>query len=201
MSGTKSDMKPGCLEPAIGLFALPLIGVHGYTWTLTSALGVFLHVLQERYGPRDMSFTPLGIEFGAHRPNVWYPGGRRYIAVMLSADAAHQPERALWQLAHEAVHLLAPTGGNHALWIEEGLASLFADEVSAEQGLGFRQTDTAYMEAATLVQRWLSLVPDAVKRTRQADPCFATWTPETIISACPSTPFELASQLCQPFST
>lgn len=144
-------MRPGSLEPVIGLFALPLQEVHGYTWTLTSALGVFLHHLQERYGPRDTSYTPLGVEFGAHRPMVWYPGGRRYVAVMLSANAAYQPERALWQLAHEAVHLLAPTGDNHSLRVEEGLASLFADEVSAEYELGFHQTEPAYMEAAALV--------------------------------------------------
>ena len=35
----------------------------GYTWTLASRLGEMLHMAEELFGPRDCSYTILGIEF------------------------------------------------------------------------------------------------------------------------------------------
>lgn len=43
--------------------ARPLAGGSGYTWTMASRSGEILQTLEERYGPRDHSFTLLGVEF------------------------------------------------------------------------------------------------------------------------------------------
>ena len=40
----------------------------GYTWTLASRLGEMLHMAEELFGPRDCSYTILGIEFGPDNP-------------------------------------------------------------------------------------------------------------------------------------
>lgn len=118
---------------------------------------------------------------------------------MLSADAAHEPNRAVWQLAHESVHLIAPNSGGPALVVEEGLASLFADEVAAEHNLGFQQDVPAYIEAAQSTGEWLKQYPGAVCRIRKKQPSFQQWSPALLLSSCEGMTVELASALCQPF--
>ena len=46
------------------LVTQPLPNDNGYTWTLASLLGDMLHIAEELFGPRDLSYTILGIEFG-----------------------------------------------------------------------------------------------------------------------------------------
>ena len=46
------------------LFAERLSEGCGYTWTLASRLGDMLHMAEELFGPRDPSYTVLGIEIG-----------------------------------------------------------------------------------------------------------------------------------------
>jgi hypothetical protein len=47
----------------------------GYTWTLTTRLGAILYEIEQACGPRDSSWTVLGVEFGPETPQLWYPGG------------------------------------------------------------------------------------------------------------------------------
>jgi hypothetical protein len=98
----------------------------GFTWTLPSRLGDMLHLAQELFGPRDSSYTILGIEFVSDNPRIWYPGQRRDIIVQLDYSAATNMSQACYQLAHETVHLLSPTGNADSINFEEGLASHFA---------------------------------------------------------------------------
>src|SRR5512133_1556486 len=95
--------------PTIGFSASPL-QTGGYTWTLTTKLGALLSEAEALYGPRDPSWTPIGIEFSEDGPKIWYPGNRRHISIMLSDKCRTDLKRAQFQLAHEAIHLLAPTG-------------------------------------------------------------------------------------------
>ena len=98
----------------------------GYTWTLASLLGDMLHIAEKLFGPRDPSYTILGIEFVSDNPRIWYPGDRRHIVIQLSPSAATNMSQACYQMAHETVHLLAPTGGKNANYFEEGVACYFA---------------------------------------------------------------------------
>ena len=97
-----------------------------YTWTLVSRLSNMLHMAEELFGPRDLSYTILGIEFGPDNPRLWYPGNRRHIIIQLGLSAARNMSQACYQMAHETVHLLAPSGGQNANNFEEGVACYFA---------------------------------------------------------------------------
>ena len=105
-------------------FATPI--PNGYTWTLASRLGDMLSLAEELLGPRDMTYTILGVEIGPDIPRLWYPGNRKNVIVQLSPSAAKNPPRACYQLAHETVHLLAPNGGGPATNLEEAVACYFA---------------------------------------------------------------------------
>ncbi len=187
------------LEPAVGFATTPHADGSGYGWTLTSLLGEFLHSLEVKFGPRDQAYAPLGIEFCGDRPRLWYPGNRRQVVIMLTDSAREDTPRAIFQLAHEAVHLLAPTGGRGAPVVEEGLATLFSHEVSAALGLGLVSSAPAYLNAAGLAARWLKDDPDGIRRTRLTEPGFALWRPATLLSANPGMQGDLAHALCQPF--
>ena len=187
------------LRPAIGFFSVPLQGGGGFTWTLTTWLGILLHQVEQIYGPRDLNYTLLGVEFNEQGPMLWYPGNRKHVSIILSAEAAHQPNRALWQLAHETVHLLSPTQSSAALIAEEGLATLFASRVSTEYSLGFSTDRQDYREAEEAVSKWLSEFPSAISATRNLEPCMALWTAIILKEACPGISDQLAERLCERF--
>src|SRR4051812_12688158 len=79
--GMSADATPApatavAVDPAL-FMARPI--ENGYTWTLASRLGDMLHLAETMFGPRDPSYTVLGVEFVADNPRVWYPGNRKFI--------------------------------------------------------------------------------------------------------------------------
>ena len=111
-------------------------------WTLTTLFGEFLHEAEERFGARDMTYTPLGLEFDGAAPHLWFPGDRHHISIVLTEAARFDPAEALFELAHETVHMLAPTSGrSEAPVFEEGLATLFAHEKSQNLRLNKAASD------------------------------------------------------------
>jgi hypothetical protein len=105
------------------LFASPLADGSGYTWTLSSRLGEMLRLAEERFGPRDPTYTLLGFEFAGEYPQLWFPGDCRHIVIQLTPECATDTIQACYQLSHECVHLLAPSDGRNANNLEEGLAT------------------------------------------------------------------------------
>lgn len=147
-----------------------------------------------------MSWTPLGVEFGdLDNPKIWHPGNRRAVSILLAKSARHDSNRALFQLAHEVVHILSPSGKNEGLRIEEGVATLFADERSAYHGWGYHTGDPQYLSAKKDVHELLSIDAGAIKAIRSKQPNFMLITPELIKETVPGVSNELANGLCQPF--
>lgn len=68
----------------------------------------------------------LGIEFREGVPQIWFPGNCNHIAIQLGTDALNDVNKALFQLAHECVHLLDPVIFEQASVLEEGLATNFS---------------------------------------------------------------------------
>lgn len=187
-------------DSAIGFVCSELPG--GWTWTLTSRLGHLLAIAEERYGPRDKSYTPLGVEFGGDGPSLWYPGNRGNVSIRLGRSAADDPSQAFFQLAHEVIHLLAPSGGMHAPVFEEGLATAFADEQAEAQGLNWCSGSPHYLAAKKLVSRLLAFRADAVMGIRMIEPSFRLWTPDLIERAAPGLySTDELRMLCEPFSS
>lgn len=152
--------------------ASPIAG--GFTWTLASRLGDMLTWAQNLFGPRNKEYTVLGIEFSAEGPMIWYPKAAKHIVIQLSLSARQDEVIALYQLSHECVHLLQPSGGEAATVFEEGLAVFFSWWY-LEERLGIAKareltSDPRYREAGELVHKFLlentTLVEDWLRSGR-----------------------------------
>ncbi len=172
----------------------------GWTWTLTQRLGDMLREVEERYGARDHAWTLLGIEFGGARPCIWYPHDCGYVSIKLSDSARTDPERAIFQLAHETVHLLSPTGKRNGLVIEEGLATIYAREICQRLGVNLVDNLIEYIYANRITKEFLNLHPDGIRMLRQHKLSFCDFTTKLILETFPDVPRKLATDLCEPFA-
>jgi len=179
--------------PAIGFHCVPIEG--GFSWSLTSLLGRMLADAEQRYGPRDKSWTILGIEFCEVGPRVWFPGNRRHVSILLSNIARENPIIAQYELAQEIVHLLAPNGGGPAPVIEEGVATIFANEWVKPM----RVSSGSYSEAEKLAQTLLTADPMSIKILREKRLNFFDFTPKFIRDHYPIISEPEAAALCERF--
>ena len=85
------------LLPALGFATEPLPTRDGFRFSLTSLLSTLLGDAEQMFGPRDMSYTPVGIEFCGDRPKVWYPGTNKHIFIILTDSAREDPRQAIFQ--------------------------------------------------------------------------------------------------------
>ena len=103
-----------------------------YKSKLVSRLIDMVHIAKKLFGPRDLSYTIVNIEFMTDVPRIRYPENY-HIIIRLTQSAATNMSRAYYQMAHETVHLLAPTGCNDSTNFEEGIACYFAADYMKEQ--------------------------------------------------------------------
>jgi hypothetical protein len=190
-----------CADEAIGFCCNRSGGESSYTRTLTTYLGDFLYELEEILGPRQKEWTILGIEFGGDRPRIWYPGKRKQVVVKLAAKDAKKPTRAMVHLAHEAVHLLAPSGGNVAPVIEEGAAALYQIQINKQFELGMPLIDSDYLNAAKMTSGLLERFPGAIKELRKKEPYFHRFTPKLLLETLSGLEESLAIDLCREFNS
>lgn len=184
----------------------------GYSWTITTRLSYFLKKAQKAYGPRDKSWTILGSEFVEKgSPKIWYPSSAqktKFIAIQLTKSAASDKKRALFQLAHETIHLLSPNGpGNEASVFEEGIAAYFSIHGLKGTGVkidsGYIGADS-YTKAYTLVSTLYGKYPDTDKRIkafRAKGMTLSRITKGEFIKIFPKMGKKFAKLLTQRFST
>jgi hypothetical protein len=172
----------------------------GWTYTLTSQLGNLLREAESRFGPRDATYTILGIEFGGDRPSLWYPGDCKHVSVKLSKSASQDYQQAYFQLAHEVVHLISPTGTANANVLEEGLAHIFSLEMTKAKGLNYRGEIPAYDDAADHVNVMLASNSNIIRDIRALEPCLAKIQPEHLLEFVPNGDVGLFQRLCSPFA-
>ncbi len=176
---------------------------NGYFWTLTTRLGEMLRLAENMYGPRDHSWTILGIEFNIDpeaSPQIWYPGNCKNIAIQLCGPALNNMDIACYQLAHEAIHLLAPSGGQNANALEEGLATYFSLwYVNEHLGKNVQCTLSSYIETYEKVSELLSIDAEAIKKLRRIEPDFYKMTTDTFIQAGLNIPDTLKNELVLKF--
>jgi hypothetical protein len=173
-----------------------------YTLTLASRLGQMLEMAEQRFGPRDKSYTILGFEFRAGLPQIWFPGGRRRVIVQLDSSSMNDPNLPLFQLAHQSVHLLTPVLPAEASVLEEGLATYFSKEYMAAHIGGVWLTgDQKYDRAEVLARKLLLFNADAVKALREIVSVISEATVQNILKICPSLSPQLAEQLVVTFQS
>ena len=159
----------------------------GYSLTLTTRLGKMLNRAQADYGPRDESYTILGIEFENNAPQIWYPGNCKHIAIQLTPDTITNQIQGCYQLAHECIHLLSPSGGYRTNILEEGLATYFAHQY-VEKEFDFPMPAAipiAYETARQLVHKLLEFDANAVKKIRKSQFAISKITSENILEVVP----------------
>ncbi|MDL5405677.1 hypothetical protein [Enterobacter hormaechei] len=160
-----------------------------YSWTLGTRMGQFLAEIETLYGARDTTWTLLGFEFNEGRPNIRFSGYpvRRQIIIRLGEKAFKSAPQAIYQLAHECIHLLAPVVGGDAPVLEEGLATMYSeDKVKAlypSPQDAIRTSSQNYIDAAARVRELLQLEPDAIRKLRAVEPDFYRMTERTFADA------------------
>jgi hypothetical protein len=184
-----------------GFVSLPIPG--GGSYTLTTYLGDFLRIAESQMGLRDSRWTILGVEFfGWERdgavPHTWYPGNCGNIAIRLTRDVARQQPRAIFQLAHEVVHLISPSGkSNMALNLEEGFATVLGHQIALAFANFRCPVAPRYKSAYDDVRILLAKNPSAIKEIRQIEPKLWMATPQIIDQAVPGIEEGLAERLCR----
>lgn len=177
--------------------ARPITG--GFTWTLASRLGQMLRKAENQFGPRDKSFTIVGIEFRDGVPRVWFPGNCGHVVVQLGLTAMQDPNRAIFQLAHECVHLLDPASGTTNN-LEEGVATHFSLEFMQSQlGVSYQTGDPKYDNACSLVRSLLAVRNDVVKELRRLHGPLRGITAQQISAVCSGLNSSIAQHLASPF--
>ena len=167
------------------------------SWTLVTRLGQMLSRAENLYGPRDRSWTILGIEFGlVPPPMIWFPGDCKHIAIRLAPNVLDNEVLACYQLAHECVHLLAPIGQANVPVLEEGVATAFAEDYVSNPLL---TNEPAYIRAAAVVRELLSNTPDAILRLRAIEPCFQKITASVFGEAGLTVPKAMIDELLSSF--
>ena len=153
------------------------------SWTLASRLGDMLHMAENLFGERDYCYTILGIQFTSDDPQIWYRGKhRKHIIIQLGPCAATNMSQACYQMAHETVHLLAPSCGRNANNFEEGVACYFAAYYMKEQF-----NEPCWSPGIPSYERTLAVIKPrldediyCIRRLREHHPSFQDITKEEI---------------------
>lgn len=182
-------------------------------------LCILLDEAENLFGPKIKPYPYIlaGVEFNQSRPEVrtWGHGESqhpksKYVMVQLSRNSVSNSHLALWHLAHECIHLLAPTPKqtNH---FEEGLATWYQRRwvkkcASAfpvqykNKSYGISPAYGSYLDAYDLVNELLKHDENSVKRIRKIQPDMGKLTPKIIMTACPWIDKAVAKALVKKFA-
>ena len=181
--------------------------------TLTEWASQFLADIERLFGPRDRSFTLVGIDIDrtpGNSPRVWFPDSgiapgdvvkrSKHIIIRLGPNALNDPVCARWQLAHECVHLLDPwhpgLDGGPTNMLEEGLATWYQNNSVREAVCH----EGAYATAEKLVEALMPELPKAVKRIREERNIrIGGMNSDILRDYCPGMDRDISRKLCEPF--
>jgi hypothetical protein len=140
---------------------------------------------EKRFGSRDPTFFYAGHEFIDGNPCTWYPGDRCHIVIQLGKECLTDFNRAIYQLSHEVIHLLAPTGGEPANNLEEGLATWFSEDYCRRAtGQTIEAGLPCYQRASDLVQKMLEEDSACIRLMRQEEPRISRITKQILERHC-----------------
>ena len=201
---------------SISPFATSRISDDTYSLTLAQLTSVFIAELERLLGSRDPKFTYTGLEFDTTpnaSPHIWflktgYPGHETdldptHITIRLTEAAQNDANLAIWQLAHECVHLIDPWNtkreGRPSNYLEEGLATWYQNTIIQD----IPNTLPQYVEAKSLIEPYMSELAGTVKhlRTEHNLRISAIDDPELLLRHCPEMDAQVAEALCQRFES
>ena len=151
----------------------------GFSWSIASHTSRAMAEAERRYGARVPDWFYAGYEFAATGPQTWYPGSgetppRKHVVVQLSPNSQLNFHCAIFELAHEVIHLLSPAWPKSATNLEEGLAAHFADEYCIIAQVNWRTQHLDYIQQRDLVVRLLLDDPTCIARIRAVEPLLSS---------------------------
>lgn len=187
-------------------------------WTLTGRVGPLLDRAEEWAGKRDNDWTFLGVElFGWQKddalPHLFFPERNpTHVSIILTQDVTGNWPGAVYELAHEVMHLISPTGKADANCLEEGLCTAFQEDLAweLEKYRGTRRPE--YDEPTEDIRKVLAIDPHAIRKIREkygkGESCkkdekpllpMNDIRPEHLLDVCPTLDPDIAKRLCRPF--
>jgi hypothetical protein len=136
---------------------------------LLSLANTFLKEAEQLFGPIAGGYTLVECWYHDDGPEIFYPEPGS-IAIRLSSLSQGVPDQIIYQLAHEVVHCVSPSGGVHANVLEEGLAVYFSVITVKKYGLSWKPSMESYKQALRILEPYLLKDPYFIKIVRQQEP-------------------------------
>lgn len=170
-------------------------------WTITTLLGHILGTAEAKYGNRDHSYTILGIElYDGTNPDFWFPGNCKNVVIRITNDCREDINKAVFQVAHESIHLLNPKVLGCTTYLEEGLATYFSKEyLYLEANCNMLINEAKYRTAYDLVKYLLSIDGSIIRKLRMRQPNISLITEEILLNENPNIPSSIAKKVTTNF--
>lgn len=164
----------------------------------------FSDEIESMFGPATNEWELKGIVFKDEdsSPCIFFPKDTPgAVMIHLTANAVHNIEYAKFQLAHEIVHCLSPSGTSSTNVFEEGMAAWYQQRLATlELDNRVQLGDKRYAAARILFNRMQKKCKDAVKSLRLIEPNMWKINKATFIRANVCLNAGLISLLTMPFS-
>lgn len=177
---------------------------NGSSWSIVSKLGFILNIAEFKYGKRDQKYTILGIELTDQGyPQIWFPSSvfPNSIIIQITEDCLADLDRAMYQVAHEAIHCLRPHPNINSTVLEEGIATHFAHEYMStfEHKPQWTASTTQYILAKKCIDLMLDNDTEIIKKLLEKELDFSKITEDMILEVSPEFPKDLAQILTTDF--
>ncbi len=101
-------------------------------------------------------------------------GNGKHIVIRLSLQVCNEPNRAYYQLAHECIHTLCPSGSRNSNNLEDGVACYFSwyymDQYLGVKNQTPNEDEENYLYAFDLVSPILNSMPSFIRNLRDIQP-------------------------------
>jgi len=166
------------------IVANPDPAIPEYGKSLVSRFGEMLIKAEGLFGPRDMTYTIVGVEFMDNVQRTDFLGAdvHRQLIIHLPTSSIKDYPQCLYMLAHEAFHCLSIKRGIPANRLEEGLATYFAKIFMDHLGMGnnWSSYGVNYNEAMKDAEALLRLDHEVIKKVRQFQPTVSLITQDDL---------------------
>lgn len=163
----------------------------------------YLSEAVQKYGPLIPGFKFAGVILVSDGPpKVSFPTPGEILIHLTESVVNYEPQ-AIFQLAHEVVHVISPAGQAITNNLEEGVATYNSKLMTDRDSDDLTYTDrgikgTKYAEPLNKVQELLNIDPEAIKKIRELQPKLLKVTPEDFKNAGLNVPQKLVEYLLKP---
>lgn len=156
-----------------------------------------LSVAEDLFGPRDKAIKIGKAEYHERGPYIQWSADKKSVWTRLSQNASGYWPTAVYESAHEVVHMLNPVVGN-ANYLEEGFAVAFQHHVApAFSGVMIKVGLQSYLEAEVLVKKLHKDVFHAGKLIREHVGAFSKVTATNLATIFPDADRTLLAKLAE----